>query len=60
MTPQLPLIEKRGGKSVVRRDVIRLVTPGTLTEDTLLDANRNNYLMTIARARASAETDTGR
>src|SRR5215467_1248296 len=34
---------KRGGKSVVRRDVIRLVTPGTLTDDTLLDARRNNY-----------------
>src|SRR5215217_663891 len=32
---------KRGGKSVVRRDVTRLVTPGTLTEDTLLDARRN-------------------
>src|SRR6187401_2576676 len=45
---------KRGGKSVVRRDVIRLVTPGTLTEDTLLDARRNNYLLAIARARASA------
>jgi DNA mismatch repair protein MutS len=45
---------KRGGKSVVRRDVIRLVTPGTLTEDTLLDAKRNNYLLAIARARASA------
>ena len=43
---------KRGGKSVVRRDVIRLVTPGTLTEDTLLDARRNNYLLAIARARA--------
>src|SRR5437762_9533335 len=44
---------KRGGKSVVRRDVIRLVTPGTLTEDTLLDARSNNYLLAIARARAS-------
>src|SRR6195256_5784899 len=52
--------KKRGGKSVVRRDVIRLVTPGTLTEDTLLDANRNNYLMAIARARASAEADASR
>src|SRR6516225_1391436 len=41
--------KKRGGKSVVRRDVIRLVTPGTLTEDTLLDAKRNNYLLAIAR-----------
>ncbi len=45
---------KRGGKSVVRRDVIRLVTPGTLTEDTLLDARRNNYLVAIARGRAAA------
>src|SRR6202140_4863998 len=44
---------KRGAKSVVRRDVVRLVTPGTLTEDTLLDARRNNYLCAIARARAS-------
>src|SRR6476646_3196226 len=52
--------KKRGTKSVVRRDVIRLVTPGTLTEDTLLDANRNNYLMAIARARASAEADDSR
>src|SRR5580658_4160060 len=34
---------KRGGKSVVRRDVVRLVTPGTLTEDSLLDAKSNNY-----------------
>jgi DNA mismatch repair protein MutS len=46
---------KRGGKSVVRRDVIRLVTPGTLTEDALLDARRNNYLLAIARARASGD-----
>src|SRR3984893_12938330 len=45
---------KRGAKSVVRRDVIRLVTPGTLTEDTLLDARSNNYLLAIARARASS------
>src|SRR5580692_4033708 len=44
---------KRGGKSVVRRDVVRLVTPGTLTEDSLLDAWRNNYLVAIARAKAS-------
>jgi DNA mismatch repair protein MutS len=51
---------KRGGKSVVKRDVIRLVTPGTLTEDTLLDAARNNYLMAIVRERASATGDDGR
>ena len=47
----------RGNKSVVRRDVVRLVTPGTLTEDTLLDARTNNYLLAIARARASAGSD---
>src|SRR6201984_3657994 len=47
----------RGGKSVVRRAVVRLVTPGTLTEDTLLDARTNNYLLAIARARASAGGD---
>src|SRR2546429_634046 len=50
--------KKRGGKSVVRRDVIRVVTPGTLTEDTLLDARRNNYLLAIARARASLVEDS--
>jgi DNA mismatch repair protein MutS len=48
---------KRGNKSVVRRDVVRLVTPGTLTEDTLLDARANNYLLALARARASAGGD---
>ncbi len=41
--------KKRGYKSVVRREVVRLVTPGTLTEDTLLDSRRNNYLMGISR-----------
>ena len=46
--------KKRGAKSVVARDVIRLITAGTLTEDTLLDARRNNYLAAIVRARASA------
>jgi DNA mismatch repair protein MutS len=47
--------KKRGSKSVVRRDVVRLVTPGTLTEDTLLDASRNNYLLAVARAKGSAD-----
>src|SRR6516225_7876463 len=45
---------RRGPKSVVRRDVVRLITPGTLTEDTLLDARRPNYLLAVARARASS------
>jgi DNA mismatch repair protein MutS len=48
--------KKRGNKSVVKRNVIRLVTPGTLTEDTLLDAHRNNYLLAIARARGNDES----
>src|ERR1700676_1856899 len=45
---------RRGAKSVVRRDVVRLVTPGTLTEDSLLDAKRNNYLLALPRSRASS------
>ncbi len=40
--------KKRGSKSVVKRDVIRLVTPGTLTEDTLLDAAASNHLACLA------------
>jgi DNA mismatch repair protein MutS len=47
----------RGNKSVVARGVVRLVTPGTLTEDTLLDARANNYLLALARSRASAGGD---
>jgi DNA mismatch repair protein MutS len=47
----------RGNKSVVRRSVVRLVTPGTLTEDMLLDARANNYLLAIARSRASSSQD---
>jgi DNA mismatch repair protein MutS len=42
--------KKRGAKSVVRRDVIRLVTPGTITEDALLDAGANNYLTALFKA----------
>ncbi|MES1989536.1 MAG: DNA mismatch repair protein MutS [Pseudomonadota bacterium] len=41
--------KKRGAKSVVKREVIRLVTPGTLTEDTLLPARAHNYLASLAR-----------
>ena len=52
--------KKRGAKSVVRRDVVRLVTPGTLTEDTLLDARRNNYLLAIVRARVSSADEAVR
>src|SRR4029077_19088539 len=52
--------KKRGSRSVVRRDVVRLVTPGTLTEDTLLDARRNNYLLSVARARLSSAGEDAR
>ncbi len=40
--------KKRGNKSVVKRDVIRLVTPGTITEENLLDARTHNYLAALA------------
>ncbi len=42
--------KKRGAKSVVSREVVRLATAGTLTEDALLDARANNYLLAIAEA----------
>ncbi len=40
--------KKRGGKTLVRRAVVRIVTAGTLTEDQLLDARRANYLGALA------------
>src|SRR3569833_1099208 len=52
--------KKRGAKSVVKRDVIRLVTPGTLTEDSHLEAKRNNYLLAVARARHSSVGEEAR
>lgn len=42
---------KRGNKSVVAREVVRLVTPGTITEDALLDARSSSYLAGLARVR---------
>ena len=55
---------KRGSKSIVRRDLVRVVTPGTLTEDSLLDARGANRLAAIAlrggrAALASVELSTG-
>ncbi|MAY86256.1 MAG: DNA mismatch repair protein MutS [Pseudooceanicola sp.] len=43
--------KKRGSKSVVKRDVVRLVTPGTLTEDALLEARRHNFLAAFSNVR---------
>jgi len=56
--------KKRGAKSVVRREVVRLVTPGTLTEDSLLVARAANILAALGRAGAdfalaSADMSTG-
>ncbi|HEX4178086.1 MAG TPA: hypothetical protein VHY57_06590, partial [Rhizomicrobium sp.] len=56
--------KKRGSKSVVKRDVVRLVTPGTLTEDALLEARASNLLAALGRsgadfAIASADMSTG-
>ena len=48
---------KRGSKSVVRRDVVRLVTPGTITEDRLLEPGRAHVLVAVARLRASDAED---
>ena len=42
---------KCGAKSVVARDVVRLVTPGTLTEESLLEARRHNFLAAFATVR---------
>lgn len=46
--------KKRGSKSVVKRGVVRLVTPGTLTEDSLLEARRHNFLAAYAQVRDDA------
>jgi len=56
--------KKRGAKSVVRRELVRVVTPGTLTEDGLLDARGANRLAAVAvragqAAVASVELSTG-
>lgn len=42
--------KKRGGKTLVERQVIRIMTPGTLTEDAFLEATRSNYLAVLAES----------
>lgn len=56
--------KKRGSKSVVHREVVRVVTPGTLTEESLLEARRHNFLASWATVRgegalAWADVSTG-
>ena len=41
--------KKRGYKAIVRREVVRLVTPGTLSEDNLLDARGRNIIVALAK-----------
>jgi DNA mismatch repair protein MutS len=55
----------RGSKALVERAIIRLVTPGTLIEETLLDPGSANWLVAIGRAGedwaiAAADISTGR
>ncbi|MFN3686186.1 DNA mismatch repair protein MutS [Salinarimonas sp.] len=45
--------KKRGAKAVVRRDVVRLVTPGTITEERLLEPARASRLVAIARRKVA-------
>jgi DNA mismatch repair protein MutS len=55
MDPPAPA-RKAGGKSArapIHRAVVRLVTPGTLTEDSLLEPGRPNYLLALAEAGAT-------
>ena len=47
--------KKRGAKALVRREVVRVITPGTLTEDALLESRAPNYLAALARG--PLETD---
>ncbi|MBM3512755.1 MAG: DNA mismatch repair protein MutS [Alphaproteobacteria bacterium] len=51
--------KKRGYKAVVKRDVVRLITPGTLTEDALLDARSHNYLAAVTLVRAESDARLG-
>lgn len=46
---------KRGSKAVVKRDVVRIVTPGTITEEGLLDARRASLLASLSRQKVSDE-----
>ncbi len=57
--------KKRGSKSVVKREIVRIVTPGTITEDALLDSRAANYVAAYAKlpsgeaALAWADVSTG-
>ena len=46
--------DPKKAKGVVKRDVVRVVTPGTLTDDMLLDAKEDNYLCAVSLGRKDA------
>ena len=50
----------RTGKAPIRREVVRLITPGTLTEEALLDAGRPNLLLALARGPADGWSGVAR
>ncbi len=57
--------DSREAKGLVKRDVVRIVTPGTLTDDELLDPRTANYLAAVVEAGgklglAWVELSTGR
>ncbi len=47
--------KKRGSKAIVNRDIVRIVTPGTLTEDALLPARQDQALAAIALGTGGTE-----
>ncbi|MEM7290072.1 MAG: hypothetical protein AAF412_06845 [Pseudomonadota bacterium] len=49
--------KKRGSKAVVQRDVVRLVTPGTITEEKLLEPSASNFLAAISRTRSGSNEE---
>ena len=56
--------KKRGNKAVVHRDVVRVITPGTILEEHMLDSDDHNYLMSVVRIKteiaiAWADISTG-
>jgi len=39
--------DPKSAKGIVRRDVVRVITPGTITEESMLNEKQNNYLMAV-------------
>jgi len=52
--------KKRGYKAIVHRDVVRIVTPGTITEETLLDARQSSYLAALTSPSPASGGGPGR